>query len=562
MQRITRRKFTQNAVGLAGATLGGWTASAWGEEEAADLVLTRGAIVTMDDSQPNAEAMAIKNGSILAVGKNDEIRKYAGKRTRVIDLAGKGVSPGIIDAHSHLISFGQMQLRFVILRPPKINSFATLNAELAHAAKEKPAGEWIVGRGFDTFKEGRFPRREEIDAAVPNHPVLIIHWGGQFGVANTLALQKAGLLRADVKDPYGGEYLRDRKTGVPDGVLIHYPAIYSVYQPEPTPPEQVENAEWAMREFSKVGVTCIHDNFTNPRHMPTYVRLEKMGRMSCRLRVYPYVKDLQTCRMVIQKARRYEGPQVRLQGIKLAVDGYALMYEANPKHKDLIIPMHPQPMFNAIIAEIHNAGYQVDVHAVGDMGVDWTLEAFFNVCGSDSECQKWRHRIEHFPMRKMDSIQRAARMGVPVCEQPLQLQIKADDMLEKLGPKSRAYVDTLDPLKTFMKEGVHVAIGADVPAFPSHIPLDGIRAAMQRKTQSGRQLDLSESVTFLEALRLYTLGSAYAAFDEKTLGSLSKGKQADFVIWNKDLNSIKTGADTTSLQVMATYLGGSPVYQV
>jgi len=191
--------------------------------DSADLVLKNGVVVTMDDKLPLAEALAVRGGRIVAVGTNQQIAGAIATNTRVIDLAGKCVSPGLIDAHSHAAPFGHMQLKFVLLRPPKVHSFATLNAELAKAAKDKPAGEWIVGRGFDTFKEGRFPRRRELDEAVPNHPVLIIHWGGQYGVANTLALKKANLLSANAQDPYGGKFLRD-KSGVPDGVLIHYPA--------------------------------------------------------------------------------------------------------------------------------------------------------------------------------------------------------------------------------------------------------------------------------------------------------------------------------------------------
>jgi hypothetical protein len=280
-----------------------------------------------------------------------------------------------------------MQLRFVLLRPPKVNSFETLNKELAKAAKKKPPGEWIVGRGFDTFKEGRFPRRQELDGAVPDHPVLIIHWGGQFGVANTLALKKANLLRADIKDPYGGLYLRDKRDGLPDGVLIHYPAIYSVYEPPLDEREQIECAEWGMKQFASVGVTCIHDNFCAPKHAAAYVRLELADRLPCRVRVYPYVPNLERCQLLVENVRRYEGRLVRLQGVKLAVDGYALLYKVPPEHRDLAIPMHPQPLFEKIIATIHQAGFQADVHAAGDKGVDWTLDAYAKATGGAAECR-------------------------------------------------------------------------------------------------------------------------------------------------------------------------------
>jgi predicted amidohydrolase YtcJ len=205
------------AGALAGAAIGKPTIVCAAQVTAAELVLTGGKILTMDDTNPRAEALALRGGRIQAIGSDAQIRRHVSRSTKVVELAGKHVTPGLIDAHSHVIGFGQMQLKYVLLRPPKVNSFDTLNNELAKVAKETPAGEWIVGRGFVEFREGRFPRRWELDEAVPDHPVLIIHWGGQFGVANSLALRKGNLLRKDVKNPYGGMYLRDRLTGLPQG---------------------------------------------------------------------------------------------------------------------------------------------------------------------------------------------------------------------------------------------------------------------------------------------------------------------------------------------------------
>jgi predicted amidohydrolase YtcJ len=252
---------------------------------------------------------------------------------------------------------------------------------------------------------------------------------------------------------------------------------------------------------------------------------------------------------------------VRAQGIKLAVDGYALMYDVPAQHRHLAIPMHPQPVFNQIIATIHNADFQADVHAVGDKGVDWTLEAFAKAAGSAARCRERRHRIEHFPFCKLDTIRRAADLGVPVCEQPLIMEVKAEDFAEKFGNSGVKTIQKLCPTRTFLREGVHLAFGADVPAFPSHNPFDSIRCAMDRRTETRRALDTTESLTFMEALRVHTRDSAYAAFDEKELGTLTTGKFADFVIWNRDLRTIKTGSEALAVKPVATYLGGKPVFQ-
>ena len=163
-------------------------------------------------------------------------------------------------------------------------------------------------------------------------------------------------------------------------------------------------------------------------------------------------------------------------------------------------------------------------------------------------------------MYRLESLKRAAELGVPVCEQPLMVQIRADEFAGKLGPEAAKNVDRICPLQSFTKEGVPVAFGADVPAFPSHRPLDSIRCAMDRLTAKKRSLDAGEKLSFMEALRVHTLGSAYAAFDEKELGSLEAGKAADFVIWNNDLRAVRTGAEAAELKALATYVGGKAAY--
>jgi predicted amidohydrolase YtcJ len=562
MSRKTFLKLSGGAV--AGALLGRTVVEVLGAETSpADVVFRNGPIVTVSDKFGVVEALAVRGNSILAVGTDQQIAPLVGPRTKVVDLKGRSVSPGLIDAHSHPMAYGHMEMRFVILRPPKIHSFRTLGEELANAAARVPKGQWIVGRGFDVFDEGRFPRRWELDRYVPDHPVLIIHWGGQFGVANTLALQKAGLLSKDVQDPYGGKYLRSARDGLPDGVLIHYPAIYSVHEDRLSDEENQKCAAFAFERFARAGVTCIHDNFCMPAFVRLYVQMARSGRVPLRLRLYPYVANLEICRRVLAARRPLVSDTVRLAGIKLAVDGYALMYEVPEDRRHMAIPMHPQDKFNTIIAQIHGAGLQADVHAVGDKGVDWTLAAFEQAAGSAQGVCKMRHRIEHFPFRKTDSIRKAADMGVPLCTQPALIDVRADDFLrdfQRLGSQGRQLVQTMVPLRTFQRENVAVCFGADVPAFPSYQPLDSIRCAMERRTPSGAQLDSNESVGFLDALKMHTLASAHAAFDEDKLGSLEPGKLADLVVWSRDLRKVASAHDLSDLGVLATYVGGKAVY--
>jgi predicted amidohydrolase YtcJ len=560
--RVNRNSFLKTVGGAAAYALAGGTLRIEGAEGGkADLVLKNGAVVTMGDGNPFATAMAVKGGRILAIGSEEELKGHIGGRTRVVDLKGKGVSPGIIDAHSHLMAYGIVELSYVNIRPPRVNSFRTLGEVLREAAAKRREGDWILARGYQEFSEGRWPGREDLDKLVPRNPLLCIHWSGQFGLANTLALQKAGLLRSDVKDPYGGIFIKDRRTGVPNGRLINYPAIYSVYKPDYTDQEEMECARWGIAKFAKEGVTCVHDNFADPRSFKAYRQLEAAGDLPLRIRVYPYVASLKICQELMARIPPDRGPLVRLPGIKLAVDGYALTYDVPEDHKEFALPMHPQEIFEQIVATIHRAGYQVDVHAAGDKGVDWTLQAFEKAAGGAAKVREKRHRIEHFPFYKSDSIRKAADMGVPVCTQPYTIDFRVDDFAVRNNRLSPKQIDSMVPLKTFIKEGVHLAFGADVPAFPSNRPLDSIKSAMTRKTQGGRQLDMAEAITFMDALRVHTIGSAYAASDEKDLGSLAPGKAADFVVWNRDLRGIQTPQDIDGLHALATYVAGKPVWQ-
>ncbi len=523
-----------------------------------DMILTNCNLITMDDNKPLARAMAIKGANIVGIGSHDEMSQFIDSKTTVLDLHQESVSPGLIDAHSHLIAFGQMQLKFVILRPPQVNSFETLRKVLAKAAVSRPKGEWIVGRGFRDFREGRFPTRHDLDDAVPNNPLLIIHWSGQFGIANTMALKKADLLKADLKDPYGSAYLRG-KDKLPNGILVHYPAIYSVYNPPMEDHEQIEAASWAMKLFAEQGITCVHDNFVPAQKAQTYLEMAQRSELPIRIRVYPYIPNLERCKLLLSKVKRYQAPMLRLQGVKLAIDGYPLMYKPLDKNREhLVQPMHPRDQFEAIIKAIHDADYQVDVHAVGDKAVDMTLDCFLKVCGNSAECRRRRHRMEHFPFRNLDSIGRAADYGVPVCSQPEMITVRGDELLAKAD---RNLVNTITPIASFIKEGAMICFGADVPAFPSYLPLDSVRTAMSRKTEKGKQLDPSERISFMEGLRCHTINAAYSGFDEHDIGSLEVGKKADFVVWNKDLTKMSSAADLSGLKPEATFVDGKMVYE-
>ena len=553
---MDRRDF----VWLSALTLGGVVArspeAAAQARRNADLAFYGGPVVTMDSARPVAEAVAVRAGRVILVGSQAQVQAVCDRGTQMVDLGGRTLTPGLIDAHSHLSAFGHMELFFVKIRPPQVHDFDSLRRVLAAAAQKLPRGAWIVARGFNEFDEERFPFRWDVDPATPNNPALLIHWTGQYGVANTLALQEADLFSPQAQDPYGGKFLRDRQ-GVPDGRLLHYPAIYAVHQPRMTPEEEYRAVLWGAQRFIEQGVTCVHDNFASQRSNIAYVTAERQGELPLRLRLYPYVANLQHCQQMVQRLKRYEGPLVRVQGVKLAVDGYPLMYKVLPQHQQINMPMHPADQFQAIVSTIHRGDLQVDVHAAGDRGVDLTLEAFSKAAGGDRAVRDRRHRIEHYMFYRQESIDRTADMGVPVCTQPAWIDMRAADMARRLGPEP---VAKMVPLGSFREAGVAICFGADVCASPTHLPMDSIIPAVRRDPPGNIRLDPSERLTFLEALEAHTLTAAYAAFDEGDMGSITPGKVADFAVWDHDLRQVNE-ANVQQQQVVATYVGGKQVWR-
>jgi len=560
---MDRRDFVKRvAWGTVGGVAFGAGGTAWGQRPmvvgSPDLILTNGLVFTMDTRRSVAEAIAVRDGRVLEVGTSQEIGARSGPNTRVINLKGRSVSPGIIDAHSHLASFGKTRLYYLDLRPPHVHDFESL-CDVLREGGDTGTGDWLVGHGFNEFDEGRFPRRHEIDDATGRRPTLLIHWTGQYGIANTAGLREAGLLGHPVQDPPGGRYGRystGPEQGELDGTLQHYTAIYSVYYPQFTPLQEHEVTSWALERFSAEGVTCVHDNFCGIETARRYVNLERAGKMPLRLRVYPYTVNLASCRQLVKNIARYEGKLVRLQGLKLAVDGYPLMYDVPQGQEQLNIPMHSPAEFQAMISMMHSEGFQVDVHAAGDLGVDMTLDAFSRAAGGDDRVPERRHRIEHFMFLNKDSIVRATSMGVPICTQPLWIELRGDDFIRRFGYE---YTSTMVPVGTFRGCKALLCFGADVPASFSHRPLDSIRLAMSRRTGAGVDLDADQAIGFMEGLEAHTIGAAYAAFDEDELGSLEVGKWADLAVWNNDLGKV-TRENIDELKVVATYVAGRQTY--
>jgi predicted amidohydrolase YtcJ len=571
---ISRREFIKATGGaIAGVMAGCVSTQGPGKpstlprtlEGTADLILHNGNILTVNARDRVAQAVAISKGIIQKVGTDIEVSSFNGPATQVVDLRGRTVTPGIIDAHNHMMYYGQEMKYQVDIRPPKVRTNADLLRVVKEATQKKPEGEWIHGcQGFPMPVKDSLTRWE-MDEASPKHPVFLPHFSGQFGVANSLALKRGEVTRT-TPDPYGGKIEKDEKTGEPTGRLIQYPAMDLVRAkiPRLTNAEYEEAVRYAANLFLPYGITSVQDVIVYMReHTKIYEQMAENQRMPIRLYILEYIRTLPQARRMAARHHHFHTPMCTFGGWKLAIDGgpaagTALMYDKSFPGSRRAFPLHRPQEFNQIMKILQDTGLQISIHVVGDEGMDVCLDAFEKAAGSASTA-KLRHRLEHanFPtQRNMDRMQ---KMGIIASIQPSWIHLYGDGYETMLG---KQIASRTIPTKSFLQRGIPVAFSSDVPATMLFEPYWGFIGAVTRKTRSGKLLVPSEAITMKEALRAYTHEAAFAAFEEKVKGSIEEGKLADLAVWEQDLYHVRTDpASLKQLKVLMTVLGGKIVYQ-
>jgi len=545
--------------------------------ETAELVLTKGKIITIDKKDSIADAIAVRNGRILDVGSNDALRQYIGQGTEVIDLQGRTVTPGLIDSHAHLPVFGFRE-NGAYVNLQSLESKEEILDALAARAKRLPGGAWINAWGIQdiTFT---FMDRHDLDRVSRDHPILVVHTSGQWGFANTLALQLSGIDR-NTPDPAGAKIEKDGG-GNPTGLLIHYPALYLVRRKFPVPSSEkyAEALSFAANLYAAEGVTTVHDNFffvtemTSATPAEAYLNSLESNKIPIRVKLWPYIPNVREARLAVKELFSNRDPDPNSEyrvlsickrekasffthvwgGWKIAADGGgpSALYYRNP----FGLPMHREKEFQEMVSLFHGTGQQISVHAVGDQAVDLTLSAFLQALKAEPR-KDHRHRIEHALSPTIKARDLIGKSGVVVSTHP-QWMYKWFDRARLLQylDRERGAV----PLKSYLDRGIPVAFGADPPAFPLYKPQVALWQATARITEKGYRLGSSESISTKKALRCQTMGSAYAAFQEKEIGSIEKGKLADLVVWNKDLYEVKVD-EIRNLKAEATLVGGKVIY--
>jgi predicted amidohydrolase YtcJ len=528
---------------------------------AADLILHGGRVHTVDARDGVVEAVALSGDRILAVGSDAEVKALAGPATRLVDLAGRTVLPGFVEAHNHMTGFGSGQAA-IDCKAPEIDSIAALQRAIAEQARQTAPGTWIRARGYNQTRlaEKRHPNRFDLDAAAPDHPVIVTRTCGHIAAVNSRALRLAGIDDA-TPDPSGGRFDRvdGRNAGVAyEAALGPLNAASALSRGELEEALVRTNAEWL-----RAGITSSHDAGMGRQQIAALLACVEAGTVQ--VRVYFTVRvalgaDDGLEYLTTGLRTGFGDARVKLGPFKLMIDGSSSgptaatrqPYRSNPQDSGILY--YAQEEVDELVERAHVAGFQVTAHAVGDRAVEMMVTAYERALAKHPR-QNHRHRIEHCAMCPPDLVARIARLDVIPVIQPAFFWEFGDGYLANYGPERTAQ---MFPARSFIDAGVVAAGSSDAPVTDVR-PLFGIQQALTRTTMDGQSGGQSETVTLPEAIRLFTYNGAFAAFEEHEKGSLEAGKLADLVVLDGTLDRTQP-AEIGNLTVAATLIGGHLVH--
>ena len=544
----------------------------------ADLVLLHGKIWTGEPAEPKnlsakfAEAVAIANGRILAVGSDTRVQTYAGRNTKVVDLKGRLAVPGLIDSHAHFIG-GGFQLLSVNLKDAR--SEEEFTRRIAERAKTLTPGRWLLGGDWDeqAWASAKLPTRHMIDSVTGENPLFLSRYDKHTALANSPALKLAGVTRA-TPDPVGGVIVRDATTGDPTGILKDAAQdLIARVIPPPTEAETTEALRAALAEAARMGLTSVHSitvdadswngSFTGEIQLLRRAELE--GWLTCR--VYEIIPITRWEKLRDAGLARNMGDDfIKLGAVKGFADGSlgsatAWMYDPyadDPANRGIPLPlMNPPAKMEALARGADHAQIQICIHAIGDRAVAEILGMCARLGGSNAAAH--RFRLEHAQHMRPRDFARFAQLGIVASMQPYHAIDDGRWAEKRLGHERARWSYAW---RSMLTAGVHVAFGSDWPVAPLS-PILGIYAAVTRATLDGKHPDgwfPEQRLTVAEALRAYTHGSAYAAFQENEKGSIAPGKLGDVVVLSGDLFTIPP-ARIKDAHVVMTIVGGKIVYQ-
>jgi predicted amidohydrolase YtcJ len=528
-----------------------------------------GPILTMDAANRVVEALAVDGERIAAVGNEPELRDWA-ERTgaRIVDLEGRALLPGFIDAHGHFPGAGLLAVHVDLNSPPigPVERIDDLVALLEARAAETSSGDWIVGMGYDDtlLEERRHPTRRDLDRASQEHAIAVLHISGHLAVTNSRGLERLEIDR-DTPDPEGGLIRRDPETGEPDGVLEET-AMHGVQeQLLPGLLGGLRMVRSAGELYVSQGVTTAQSGLSPSGLMRMLTWLSRLGLIPVRLVLWP---DATTAEAMLDGSFSYDSfdpLRVRSGAVKLFGDGsiqgytgylsepYHVPPGADPDYRGY--PRLPRDELIEQVVRFHSAGLQVAVHGNGDASIDDILEAFETAQRAHPRDDA-RHVVIHAQMTRDDQLDRMAELGVIPSFFSLH-SFYWGDRHRKLfmGPERAA---RMSPAGSATLRGVPFTIHCDTPVVPME-PLRLVWAAVNRRTRSGFTVGEAERIDIMQALRAVTIDAAWQHFEEADKGSLEPGKLADLVILDRSPLDDPEGVDR--IRVLETVIGGRSVYR-
>ena len=541
------------------------------EELGADLILVNGKVVSVDPEETVAEAVAVRDGRILRVGSNEEIKGLAMSSAKVIDLNGKILLPGFVDSHEHVMRRGLM-LDWVNCRSPPVETIQDIIDALAAKAAEKPVGEWVMGSWFDETKlaDRRWPTRYDLDEATDRHPIYLGRAGGHNAVANSLALEAAGITK-DTPQPEGGHIGMD-ESGEPTGRLDEIAAMNMVRGKIPQPEAEemvrlmVENWSAIEETLLSWGITTVHEAHIKASEALAYQELDRAGRMRARVGLMldgmaPY-KGYATSDLARQGLRTGFGWSDRLYviGVKIGIDGAMGSLTASLREPYANDPENyginrvTQEELTQEMVELHEAGNRACIHAIGDWAIDIALNAVEEAMESAPR-EDHRHRIEHAGYVRPDQLERMARLGVAVSASIGFCHPIGDSHIAALGEERLC---GYYPMKSFQEHGI--VAGGNSDGFGDYWPITGIAGCVTRRSSSGDYLCREQAISVMDAIRAYTVNGAYLEAKEGEKGSLEPGKLADMAVLDRDILTVDP-LDIINTRVLMTIVGGEVVYE-
>ena len=530
---------------------------------AADLIISNAKVWTGDESNPKAQAVAVLGDRIVAVGSNADVLLWRGAQTKLIDAHGKLLQPGFNDAHVHFTDGGR-QLDNVQLNDA--TSAEEFVRRIAEQARKTPKGEWILGGDWDETKWSppNLPTKEMIDPVTPDNPVLVSRYDGHSALANSQALRLAGIT-AQTADPPGGTIVRDAQ-GNPTGDLkdAAMDPAYNIVPP-PTHEQRMHAARRALEHAASLGVTSVQHMNPDYADIAVYSELLQNGELTTRIYAAPLITGVDD-QVKIGIRHAFGGPYLRIGAVKAYADGSlgsrtAYFFEPfsdQPENHGLLsAEMQPLSLMRDRMMEADAAGIQICTHAIGDQAISMVLDLYTDVVKAHRGAER-RFRIEHAQHMAEKDFARFAQLDVIASVQPYHAIDDGRWAEARIGHDraSRTYA-----FRTFLNHGVHLAFGTDWDVAPLN-PMLGIYAAVTRATLDGKNPNgwfPEQKLTVEESVRAYTIGSAYAEFQEHEKGSITPGKLADMVLLSDDIFSIDP-VKIRDVKVLKTIVGGKVIW--